>query len=542
MDALHIGYTTMRLSNKTSTLLVCLLMLPGFYLAFTQSAVWFQYEAMGPLCFDASIFLMLGRAILNGFTPYVDLFENKPPGIFFISALSIYLTDTHLLGSYIEASTLILYPLMLGWLIWRFSKPQQMQWYRILLSGTAMVFGSALAVFGLAEAGQYEVESFGAFFGMLYIVSAVAPGYMHFWRICISGLFMLAAIGMKEPFFLTITGAMLVIYNDRLKELYARYFLPLMVTNVVGLSVLIATDLLVPYVKIYLFPNLPKMAGQAASYANKIPQGSIQAFVVNHFTIWSRIFENMTPYITLPVALVMLLACALVRPFWHRKRLAKQLLGVACVVVACVFSLYTVAIRNVVYNHQYIFLVPLYLGLGIAFLKDMGQARPDKRVLFVVLLFVFSSGVMFTNSGVANWGWMYNADKARFNTVKNIAATIDNVMDRCGQERYLNVAVMAWAGTPPALTKHTPYGPIGIPVGQYLRFKPLYRNGFLDSLAQTKLILTNNNSNYSVGQATETFTQVLETKFTTEPPDCAKDVDMKAFTGHNYLLYFHKDL
>src|SRR4051794_16159625 len=41
---------------------------------------------------DAMTYMAAGRGLLNGLIPYQDLFETKPPGMFFIAALSIATT------------------------------------------------------------------------------------------------------------------------------------------------------------------------------------------------------------------------------------------------------------------------------------------------------------------------------------------------------------------------------------------------------------------------------------------------------------------
>ena len=47
---------------------------------------------------DTQLFWTIGRAILNGFTPYIHIYENKPPGIFLLSAASLRLFDDGTLG------------------------------------------------------------------------------------------------------------------------------------------------------------------------------------------------------------------------------------------------------------------------------------------------------------------------------------------------------------------------------------------------------------------------------------------------------------
>ena len=48
---------------------------------------------------DLNLYFSVGRGLLNHLQPYADLFEDKPPGIFFLSALSLALTGDNKLYS-----------------------------------------------------------------------------------------------------------------------------------------------------------------------------------------------------------------------------------------------------------------------------------------------------------------------------------------------------------------------------------------------------------------------------------------------------------
>jgi hypothetical protein len=52
----------------------------GFHLA-----QMLALEARGAINSDGIAYLIVGRGILNGLRPYADLFESKPPGMYFLS-------------------------------------------------------------------------------------------------------------------------------------------------------------------------------------------------------------------------------------------------------------------------------------------------------------------------------------------------------------------------------------------------------------------------------------------------------------------------
>src|SRR3989344_8992683 len=78
--------------------LLAVVFLKGSYEVFLR----LFYEIQGPYTGDSTIYWAVGRGILNGLTPYTDLFETKPPGIFLLSAMSIALTGGPMLGTVIQ--------------------------------------------------------------------------------------------------------------------------------------------------------------------------------------------------------------------------------------------------------------------------------------------------------------------------------------------------------------------------------------------------------------------------------------------------------
>ena len=73
---------------------------------------------MSALNTDAYIYLTVGRGILNGLRPYTDLFESKPPGIFYLNALSLWLTNGTFLLRMLQAGNLLSLPIVLIGFVW----------------------------------------------------------------------------------------------------------------------------------------------------------------------------------------------------------------------------------------------------------------------------------------------------------------------------------------------------------------------------------------------------------------------------------------
>lgn len=69
---------------------------------------------------DPYLFAQYGRQLLDGATLYVDVWDNKPPGIFWVNALGLWLTDGSLSGVRVIQSMVVTWTAMLFFVIaWR---------------------------------------------------------------------------------------------------------------------------------------------------------------------------------------------------------------------------------------------------------------------------------------------------------------------------------------------------------------------------------------------------------------------------------------
>src|SRR3989344_214048 len=69
-----------------------------------------------------SIFFAMGRAILNGYTPYEDIFETKPPGLFVLAALSLGILKNTSLANIVQTLLLLVTPALFTLFAWKQAK------------------------------------------------------------------------------------------------------------------------------------------------------------------------------------------------------------------------------------------------------------------------------------------------------------------------------------------------------------------------------------------------------------------------------------
>lgn len=209
--------------------------------------------ARGAVDTDNLAYFVVARGILNGLTPYVDLFEAKPPGILLLSMLSLLVTGGQQLLSMGGVFALIAIPGLLAWVGFRTARtagrPTVEQWTVAVAAGVA---GTLLTLYVDSRARGPQTELFGTVALCLYATAALL------WRERVtprrSGLLalaLLASIGSKEPFAIAALAVALLISRSA-GEFLRVFVIPVALAALLGGLFLLATGWLRPYVSVYL--------------------------------------------------------------------------------------------------------------------------------------------------------------------------------------------------------------------------------------------------------------------------------------------------
>lgn len=239
---------------------VLLALAKGLYMMFWLLASEMNAAHHG---WDGAIYTTVGRGILNGLTPYTDLFETKPPGMFLISALSLWLVDSIHLANVLQGVAEItiivalIVPTVVACKTFRTGKT-------VFFIASTLVFGCLLVAYTVQQAGHFQSESFGAAALALYAAYTMSTrNYKSIPYILVSALCFAFAIGVKEPF-IFIALAVSLLATRKPKDLLFTYFLPLGIALIAGTIFMVAIGYLRPYLEVYL----PEMLSGRAGYFN----------------------------------------------------------------------------------------------------------------------------------------------------------------------------------------------------------------------------------------------------------------------------------
>jgi hypothetical protein len=480
-----------------------------------------HYEANAPFNGDSPIFWAVGRGILNGLIPYRDMFETKSPGIFILSSFSLLFGNNGYVGGILQALAFFFMPVLLMTASCRMHRRLHVS-AALMLSVSAICFGSMLALYAGERSGEFQVESFGAVMAIAYMTVLVwNPGPMTKTRILLAAATLFGAIGMKEPFALTTLAVALILAHHP-KDIVKTYLIPAVIAGMAGLTVMALLGYLMPYVQIYL----PEMLGNQTQIGDPLwKRALIFRWVFNdvsahsHYLAWS--------------ILLAFAGSTLLRMRSHKNLIVWG----ACTVLSCAaVYLLTIAIATggFFWNHNFVFAMPGYAAIFLVCIREISKhwGKFGSRFMLTGLatLIVIAS-FRYPNH---DYGERIASVTAERKNIQQIADNIDALLDSCGMERYLYLG--ANGAGPYGFTRHSPMGPLFIQFEHWVdESRPEFRRAMLDSLDESSFVVVDHIHLLSLNKPVENY---LDGYFTETPWPCAEGI---ALGGHyRYLYRSHK--
>ena len=119
----------------------------------------FLYELQRPFTWDTTMYYAIGKGMTQGLKPYVDMFETKPPMIFFLSAISYGLTKDYYLCNLFSFFCLLLTTLApalcIGVTLWKQKEKSPLVWALCLLA--SLTVGLLIGGYDQLRSGEVQV-------------------------------------------------------------------------------------------------------------------------------------------------------------------------------------------------------------------------------------------------------------------------------------------------------------------------------------------------------------------------------------------------
>jgi hypothetical protein len=443
------------------------------------------FEFSGVMHGDTMIFQTVGRGILNGIKPYSGLFETKPPGIFLMHAVSLWIFDSQFLVKLLQVLALVSIPVLvvIPSVNAAASRPPK---ERQIITLVSVLFGLVLALYTANQAGQGLVEGYGAATALLYLL-LLDKNWKQWVRLGVLGFLMLITVGLKEPFVLVLLSCVLIMRKNVLQA----FVYPLVVAIVFGFIALLVLGYIEPFFGVYL----PHMFGfHVHQHDVSLPLRALE--------VW-RVFMNMGAYSWwLAIGFTVLLGT----PFFDKQQRSRAS------VLRYVFALYimmcAIAAGGDFYGHHFIFAVPCYVALYWWLLRTNAFGRKYFCIFGALLCVTAFAGTRFVHD-YAGWRTLESE-------YISVSSTIDSVMDNCGYDRYLQM--IARGGGPYTYTSHSPYGPIFVHYSRFIGGSKMYQSEHIRALQETPLVFILDIENSNLTEMAQEFVGAV---FTEDAPKCA---------------------
>ncbi len=464
---------------------------------------------------DASIFMTVGRGILNDLTPYQDLFETKPPGIFLIYALSLHWFDGIGLLRLIMLIICACSPLLFIWLSLQ-SIPKQSSKRRLFFGLIAFCFAIIINLRIMPEWDRFQLlANF-----LLFLYTMLLVSVNNYWTRVIIGAVILFVISLlREPLILLYIGiSILMIPSLRgcmIQVVYSSFF-----ALCLWFVFMLTTGYLWPYFHIYL-PNILITRGDG-----------ILSLLTGSLRIWNFLYELKNFSLLFSLAFILLCLSLVSKLLIEQKN--------NCIRVQCLLRLLlmlyitTLAIQFGEKNGGLYFenSIPAFTAIIALWLQLVGATSTHIRLVwhvrwtgfFAIIAAILVPPTIFAPPLASSKGYQWQVAEA---------GQLDRILDRCDEDRYFY-----WGTMQPiiGLARHSPLGPLFFQEKLFLDDQFLAAS-ILPNVQLANIILVDTDHKKPTSTVSQEVETELSENFTLTPWLCAGE---DFINPQGYQLFFRK--
>lgn len=482
--------------------------------------VWYFLHP-NAIVWDTAIYLAMGRGLLNGLTLYEEIFDLKPPGVFFLAALSLKLFGDARLGNFLGAFALVVFPIAFLRITWPAIRREQ-RVVQCTIGLLAVLLGAFWSAFQAIEGGPWQTEAFGAVFALWYVYRLFTPLRNRTWQTISTSLALLGAIGMKEPFVISCAAAALLV-SERPRDFARNFLLPLLLALTIGVIVMGILQILVPYMTFYL-PSVLQYRGRAFGPL------WMRAFA---FSVFSVNLGKVSPVASLTVIILAITGIVL----RHRPLASKRLTNV-WKIFGSIAGLYggmlAVGVAGDYQSHHFVFFAPVFFALSFLLLRHASQAWTPwwiRSLLSSLLLLLSLTFLVPSPIPDPRYRW------EKFQALLTGADHLDAMLTACSIDRYLSVI-----GNEIGIHGFTTHSPSNHSLFWELDNAIQYGQTFLDlsigRLSQAEVLVVQNEGFTPMNDIGKRMAAYILSSFSLKKPACADSVG--EIPGH-FVLFRVKD-
>ena len=507
------------------------------------------YELKEVYTVDHILYFTVARGILQGSKPYADFYENKPPLIFLLCALSYAIRgDFHLINIFSFISLLLMIAIPVAYLIYKCIKNKANPLIFLMMALPVISITLIITLYTEVRSGEAQTELFGAVSSMaalLCILLGRDDDKFYSPTVIISGFFLGVAAMFKEPHAVLLVVLMMMLVKNK-RDIFTKVLFPLGYAVQTILLILICSNCLDSYFTIYL-------KNMFSSHINLYGSPFIRAFNLANLVTDMKNYAEYMPHLVgiLLLTVILTFAFKVVVEQDLKQRIYKMMRF-----MVLLLGLYTtgfvVGLGGQYFNHHYVFAIPFYFTLMFICIDELPVEKvrlfanlPDDKlidnpsivyssILFAIAVFSvpLSIKTYSTNSN------KYHQDTSvveKVKGMKELASYIDEICDALDEEHYLFLGFNGYHMY--GYSKHMPYGPI-FAQDRYNFSDPdsFFAKSFLENLYETNILVYYRNNTGSISMVVDRY---IQKEFTTRVPAAVEGIEMPVTVdSKNYKMMY----
>lgn len=471
---------------------------------------------------DSFVYAAVGRALLNGFALYEDIYNNKGPGMAWISAFCMAQPDGIFTCARLQYYVLVVTSCVASYFGIRLSK--DIRHDLRLLSSFVLVGLSLLYInyFSAVSIG-FQCETFGGCVAIGYVLFiAYNPQCSNLVRHLLLGLLLAGAASIKEPYVLVIISAALLFVRN-LKNVIDWIAMPLLYAVLMSMTILFVSSTINGYFNIYLpdaFGNLMWRYDSAPILVRGLGIAKLISFHAHH-----------TPYFGLLTLLMFL--CVGLNCVYEEQSMMRRCLRLCTFLMSLYLVGIAISVGSTYWRHHFSMVIPFYIACAhrsMQFLSTTRAPIPLTSILTgaVVALFVLCSSSTPTRSSAQTVD--------AFRGVVQDAKLVDEILESCGGQTYGFIG--AHGRQPYAFTQHSPVGPLFFQIGD-TQVATLIEP-WINNLASQSVVVVQSKVPERINHEIkfrQRLISILNEHFSTTVPQCAQHLNLDR---SGYGFYFKK--
>ncbi len=532
----------------------------------------FSHEFQEVIHWDSPLYYTVGHALAEGLSPYEDMYENKPPMIFILSALSYKLFGNYRLVNitgFLMLFVILVVPV--AYCIIKCVKNKTELSKSVYLCLFTLASSIAIVFFTEQFSSEAQVELLGSGFGVLsiFLASLINEEKARFYSplIIFSGICFGITTMLKEPFAL-VCGMGLLLFTRNLKQLLYRVVLPVAYAVVTALIILLLGNCFVPYFTIYL-------KHMFSAHINLYGSPFVRMLRIDKIFVFSICFAFVLPIIYI----VSMFFTGLYGVKTHYSdnvvvdKIFKYIGGLKPILFLFVTS-FAVGLGGQYYNHHFVFATPFFVSTLMIMVKYLAEQKTtffaktykqEKESLSVatetntsaqesskfrknflksvaiyrlIILFMVVSFVsfLFIPRYLIN---DFEKNEAIVPEYRNKAEYVDDILDTLAQENYLWIGFNGYARNPCPYTRHLPLGPSFVQDEYNFQTEDTFLTmEFKKQLEKTNVIVTKHTHNFELGALATQTEEYIYKNFTMDMPKAVVDANLTVPDDFEFYIFY----